>query len=65
MKGFTKLLLWAAILVLGWIALMKVSTIIFGTLTLLWNLAILIFWTAVVLVIVSLIRVLYRKTQAK
>ena len=65
MKGFTKILLWAAILILGWYALMKVSTIIFGTLTLLWNLGILIFWTAVVLVIVSLIRVLYRKTQAK
>ena len=63
MNGLKKVLLWAAIIVLGWFALKTVAGVIFGTLTLLSNLAILIFWAAVVLVVVSLIRVLYRKTQ--
>ncbi|MDE0021979.1 MAG: hypothetical protein OXT69_11450 [Candidatus Poribacteria bacterium] len=65
MNGFKKILLWAAILILGYFALQKVAAIIFGTLTLLWYLALLIFWAAVLLGVVSLIRVLYRKTQEK
>ena len=65
MNGFKKILLWTAIIILGWVALTKAAAVVFGTLTLLWNLAILIFWAAVILGVVSLIRVLYRKTQEK
>ncbi len=63
MNGLKKILLWAAIIVLGWYALQWGAAVIFGTLSLLFHLAILIFWAAVLLGAVSLIRVLYRKTQ--
>ena len=65
MKGFTKILAWAAILILGWIALKMVAGTFFGLVGLVSQLVAFVISAAVILLIVSLIRVLYRKTQAK
>lgn len=63
MNGFTKLLVWAAILILGWIGLKMAIGTVFGLVGLLWQLVAFVITAAILLGIVSLIRVLYRKTQ--
>ncbi len=65
MNGFMKVLAWAVIIVLGWFGLKLVAGTFFGLVGLLANIIALLVSAAVLLGVVSLIRVLYRKTQEK
>ena len=63
MNGFTKIIAWIAIIVLGWFGVKWTLKAAFGTLGLALNAVAVMFTIAVALLIWYVVRAIYRKVQ--